>query len=168
MRVQNVAPIEPFEVDGDAYVPVRVKWQTKYAVRPIYLRLKGDNGGSLEFRIDPANGRLIGLVVLELPPRRLALGAPTASAGESGLPVFDLSPWHPNPDMNPTIDVVKQVGPLWLERGDPGVLVRIDDDAVSRWIDAGPICFGVGSHQELAAFHIPGKMGEDLRMAVGL
>src|SRR5260370_36124662 len=70
LRVQNVAPIEPFEVDGDAYVPVRVKWQTKYAVRPIYLRLKGDNGGSIEFRIDPANGPVIGIRALDVPPRR--------------------------------------------------------------------------------------------------
>jgi hypothetical protein len=168
MFVSETKDAKPADVVADAYIPLRVAWQNDYPSRPLYYRVDGPNGGNLELKVDSSSGEVRGLVIIVLPPPRRSAWSPNDVPVERGLPVLDLAPWASDADQRISQNVVRSAEDLWSEWGPQGLVIRIGDHEVDRWIDAGSVAFGVARHGRLAALEISGEEGRRLRSAAGL
>jgi hypothetical protein len=89
------------EVESDAYIPLTVTWDVGGIQQPLYWRISGNSGGELEIKVDPECGVLRELIVIDEPPPWAEKAPPESlPEPETGIPVFDLSPWEIsiNPD----------------------------------------------------------------------
>jgi hypothetical protein len=136
LTINNVVDPGPVSVEGDAYVPLTVRWSTPLSGQPVHFRIDGDAGGHLDLHIDLLTHRLLSLVVIDLPPvsdRSYQLEVKSQRLGD---PVVDLTPWTSAQGDRITSRVVKATEHLvrWLETD--AVYVAVAGDRAVRVVSA--------------------------------
>lgn len=151
----GVEPANEPDVSGDEHVPLMVRWDL---VPAVYAHFVWPDGRiACELRLDRVSGRVFGVTLLNPPEasNHESDGDTQATAPtEAGVPVFDRAAFKLNPDLDPQVDVVdfevepsaRWVGRYWV--------VSLGGDAAERWIESGPVGFGIDERHALVAMRI--------------
>jgi hypothetical protein len=124
VRIVGVIEAEPPTIRRDERMPLGVHWFEPATVAPLYLMISGSDGGYVEMNWHPIDGRLTAYVVIDRPPAEG--GAPSlpslgsASEERAVVPVIDRSPWKPNPDLVPTIEIVDHEARMRFNENEQG------------------------------------------------
>ena len=132
IKVVGMAECIDSTVEVDPWVPLDVTWYPRPKGPLLYLRVSGNRGGEIEFKVDQRTGRLVELVIIDSPPTINAV-VRTTVPGQSlnQVPIVDRSlwEWRENPDYTePKNSVAAMTESLGLIGG-PGVTTLVVCDA---------------------------------------
>jgi hypothetical protein len=117
-------------VKVDPWIPLKITWDPHPDGQPLYLRVSGNRGGEIEFKVDRQTGRLIQVISIDSPPTvdNTAYAA-TQIRPAKFAPIIDRSPWKLTDDPEFTdqrASVAITTEPLGLanERGVTTLVIR--------------------------------------------
>ena len=133
-----------------------IRWRL---VPSVYARFMWPDGRiCCELSLDRVTGQIVGVTLLN--PPRGNNGEPVASLEpddawiEEGVPVLDREPFDLNPDLDPQIKVADVPSEPWGSWDLNFYVIRFAGDDLQRWIQSGPVGFGITGGDELVALRI--------------
>lgn len=135
------------DVESDPWIPLKVSWWPRGPRQPLYLRVSGSSGGEIELKVDPANGALIQIVVIDAPPVvEAGVGAGFVPALEAKrTAVLDVSEWSGDGTIRET------VSRLSLIHGHGAVEVRFDDALAASRLQCDDVAVDVSADGALVS-----------------
>ncbi|GIF69375.1 hypothetical protein Ais01nite_74100 [Asanoa ishikariensis] len=151
-KVLNGVACPGATASADPWIPLTVSWAVSLRGGPLYLYVRGDDGGYVELKVDPDSGALYALVIVDLPQHvdRSVKDAPTKPDPLS--PVFDLGlwEWKNTPDYKESAKRDTDATST-LAYSTPGNLFALwfSGSPVSSYLECGAVRVGVSDVDEL-------------------
>lgn len=147
IKVVGMAACMDSTVEVDPWVPLDVTWHPRPKGPLLYLRVSGNRGGEIEFKVDQRTGRLVELVIIDSPPTIKAV-ARTVVPGWSlnQVPIIDRSlwEWRENPDYAETKNAVATMTEsLGLIGGSGATTLVVCDAETASYLECKGVRVGI-------------------------
>ncbi|MFI7650346.1 hypothetical protein ACIBTZ_30330 [Micromonospora sp. NPDC049460] len=141
-------------VESDPWIDLKISWYPRFAGQPLYVRLSGNNGGEVELKLEPATGRLMQAIVIDVPPLGEMDREIGATVGAGRVPLVDLAELGVRENAQiaiPARSVVRLSASLTYSRAENLAVLGISESAAAEYIDCGDAWVGVSAEGELVA-----------------
>lgn len=145
ISVIGTADCDEAEVESDPWIPLKISWWPRGQRQPLYLRVSGSSGGEVELKIDPANGALVQMVVIDMPPLAEVPYTATSAASRRSAAVLDVTHWSGDGSIR------RVVGDLSFVQTERAAEVRFGDTAADWYAQCDGVTVGVSAGGQLVS-----------------